>query len=67
MLFIIDGVMEFTRQELINWLVEYIEENEFTWEDNAYLLPQYPIRRSCNHHPVKIARGFGFEVTVVTR
>jgi len=67
MLFIIDGVMEFIRQELINWLVEYIEENELTWEDNAHLLPHYSIRRNCNHRPVKIARGFGFEVTVVTR
>ena len=60
--YVLDGELEFTRDELIDFLVDTIEENELKLRN---ILPRYTVRQNCKHHPVRIAREIGFSVVTL--
>ena len=55
---------EMTRTEFVDFLCDYIEENDLA-DKLGNILPQYSVARNVNHHPVRIAREIGFEVVTL--
>ena len=50
--------MDMTRDELIRFLCEYIDEYQCA-DKVRNILPQYTVLRNVMHHPVKIAKELG--------
>lgn len=61
--YIIDGVLEFSRKEFIDFLIESIIENE-TGEKIACISSNDPkiVRRRVEHHPLRTGMALGYEV-----
>ena len=65
MLYIVDGVFEFTRTELIEWLKEIIIENGYTREDIWCWFPNQDLDRTLYHSAVRITRALGFKIECI--
>lgn len=66
-IFIIDKELEFDRQELIEFLADYIEENNITERQVPALGCSTTIDKALKNHAVLIAKQLGFEVIGVDR
>lgn len=58
-MYVIEGHLELNRKEFEEFLIDYIEENELF---NLRNLTGVSVRRSVEHHPLRLAREIGFEV-----
>ena len=58
-MYVIEGHLELNRKEFEEFLIDYIEENELFDLRN---LTGVSVRRSVEHHPLRLAREIGFDV-----
>ena len=58
-IYIINGHTELNRKEFEEFLIDFIEENELY---NLRNLTGVSVRRSVEHHPLRLAREIGFDV-----
>ena len=61
MMYLIDNTLELTREELIQFTVDFIYDNELEGSLRN-LLPNYTVEENVRHHAVRILREIGFEV-----
>ena len=61
-LYLVDNVFEYTRKELVDFLVDYIEENELYEQTGT---DSVTVHRRTEHHPMMTARWLGFEIILL--
>lgn len=59
---VIDGLEFATREEFVEWLIEFCEDNEWSSENVGSILPSRSLRENCENRPIKIARAIGLNV-----
>ena len=61
--YIVNGVLEFSRKEFIDFLIEFIIENE-VGEEIACIGSNRPeiVSRKVEHHPLRTGMALGYEV-----
>lgn len=64
MLYLVDGTLEFTRNEMVDFLIDYIYENELVGK-LGNLLPAHTVEQNAKHHAVRLMREIGFEVVTL--
>ena len=63
-LYIVENAFEYNRKEFVDFLVDYIKENEYYEQTGT---TSETVRRRTEHHPLMTAKWLGFEVIYIKR
>lgn len=65
--YVIDGSMEFSREEFIEFLIDYIHDNELYDLRNLLGDGKISVERHVKHHPLRLAREIFGDVETYTK